>query len=259
MTADGRFVLFYGPNDNIYHNGSYRVDAFLRDLKLWKTTRVSENDGTIANTTNNVPIAITPDGSYSLLRSPSSNLVPDDNNEVWDIFLKLNRDTLSYTGVFNFQYPEWLKYKATNNRWTVSVTFTSSWKQYDYAAPLVVIAKAESNKTIEQLQASSMVSFRKLLRQNFSASKEVERTSSGTPIVQLHFTGKIWGATKVYVVSFIKVWGDIYVLSVSGIGAYSSDINTIADTITRTRGVVRIIPWEGPGGPGGPGEVQFGG
>jgi hypothetical protein len=239
MTPDGRFVLFHGIDDNIYHDNSYTVSAFLRDLKLGKTTKVSENDEVAANATNNMPISITPDGTYSLLRSMADNLVPNDTNNQWDIFLKLNKETLSYTWVFNFQYPEWLKYKAANNAWTVNVTFTSSWKQYQHVAPLVVVAKAASNKTIEQLQTESIASFRKILRQNFSISKGVSRTANGANIVQLYFSGRIWWVTKTYIVSFMKEWNSVYVLTVSGIGSYSNDINAIADTITRTRGTTK--------------------
>jgi hypothetical protein len=89
VNADGRFVVFISfantlvPNDN--NNMS---DVFLRDRTLGTTTRVNINS---AGTETNGPsdnVSINADGRYVVFGSNASNLVSNDTNDTYDIFLR---------------------------------------------------------------------------------------------------------------------------------------------------------------------------
>jgi hypothetical protein len=69
-------------------NGAY--DVFVRDRESWTTTRVSVNsDGTQADSNSrwDHALSITDDGRYVSFVSQATNLVPDDMNAAWDVFV----------------------------------------------------------------------------------------------------------------------------------------------------------------------------
>lgn len=84
------------------------------------------------------------------------------------------------------------------------MVFTSLGSKYNGAAPLITVAKGASNKTVAQLQAGAVISYRKLLRNNLTVTSEIERTANGAPVKQLHFTGKIGKVSKTFIVAFVR-------------------------------------------------------
>lgn len=94
ISADGRFVAFYSAASNLVAsdtNGAY--DVFVRDRQLGTTTRVSvASDGTQANGPSaggrdGGRIALSADGRYVAFASAATNLVTDDTNAAWDVFV----------------------------------------------------------------------------------------------------------------------------------------------------------------------------
>jgi Tol biopolymer transport system component len=92
MSADGRYVVFSSdaanlvPDDN---NGCN--DVFVRDRLTGQTSRVSlSSDGTEANGATeawgSMP-SISADGRYVAFCSEASNLVPNDTNDLLDVFV----------------------------------------------------------------------------------------------------------------------------------------------------------------------------
>lgn len=93
ISADGRFVAFYGDDSNLVPddtNGIY--DVFVHDRQTGNTARVSvASNGTQGNGSSSDPI-ISADGRYVAFQSTASNLVPGDTNGWSDIFVH-DRDT----------------------------------------------------------------------------------------------------------------------------------------------------------------------
>lgn len=102
ISADGRFVVFSSRADNLVSDdtndfcpidGSHAncQDIFVHDLRTRQTERVSvTSEGGEANASSGIsymPSAISADGRYIAFLSHASNLVPDDTNDVADIFI----------------------------------------------------------------------------------------------------------------------------------------------------------------------------
>jgi Tol biopolymer transport system component len=91
LSSDGRFVAFTSFASNLVPgdtNGTW--DHFLRDRQTGTTQRVSlSTAGHQANAgTSTGGLAITPDARFVAFGSYASNLVPDDTNDTWDIFVR---------------------------------------------------------------------------------------------------------------------------------------------------------------------------
>ena len=89
ISANGRYVAFSSSASNLISDdtNNYR-DIFVRDRKTGTTARVSiANDGTSGNSYSLSP-SISADGRYVAFSSSASNLVPDDNNNKTDIFVR---------------------------------------------------------------------------------------------------------------------------------------------------------------------------
>ena len=88
LSADGRFVAFYSPSDNLVLGDTNEdFDVFVHDRQTGETTRVSvASDGTQGNGISSHPI-LSADGRLVAFRSTASNLVPDDTNGWADIFV----------------------------------------------------------------------------------------------------------------------------------------------------------------------------
>lgn len=95
ISADGRYVAFASDATNLVpgDTNGYR-DIFEYDRQTDKIIRVSlASDGTQANEgTEMAAIDISADGRYVAWASMASNLVKDDTNQNWDIFVH-DRDT----------------------------------------------------------------------------------------------------------------------------------------------------------------------
>lgn len=88
ISSDGRFVVFSSAAHNLVKNDTNNtVDVFLHDRKTEKTIRVSVgSNGEEANSYSHSPV-ISGNGEYITYDACASNLVPDDNNNTFDIFL----------------------------------------------------------------------------------------------------------------------------------------------------------------------------
>jgi Tol biopolymer transport system component len=91
ISADGRYVAFASDATNIVEGDTngYR-DVFEYDRETGKTIRVSlASDGTQTNEgTQAFVISISADGQFVAFPSLATNLIPDDTNQVWDIFVR---------------------------------------------------------------------------------------------------------------------------------------------------------------------------
>jgi Tol biopolymer transport system component len=90
ISADGRYVAFASDATNIVEGDTvgYR-DVFEYDREIGKTFRLSvANDGTQADAgTQAFVISISADGQYVAFPSLATNLVLNDTNKAWDIFV----------------------------------------------------------------------------------------------------------------------------------------------------------------------------
>ncbi len=88
VSADGRYVSFRSWSSNLVPgdtDGYY--DVFVRDRVNRTTERVSvASDGSQANN-DSTWLSMSPDGRYTTFYSPASNLVSNDTNNTWDIFV----------------------------------------------------------------------------------------------------------------------------------------------------------------------------
>jgi Tol biopolymer transport system component len=97
ISGDGRFVAFYSQASNLVPNDTNgQSDIFVRDRQTGTTTLVSvSNNGTQGNLSSFDP-SISNDGRYIAFASAATDLVPNDTNGYWDIFV---RDLLTGTTV----------------------------------------------------------------------------------------------------------------------------------------------------------------
>ena len=91
ISANGRYVSFYSQADNLVENdGNNSSDVFVHDRDTGITTRVSVdslgNEGSFSDS-GSFAHSMSEDGRYIAFCSASTDLVPDDTNNAWDIFL----------------------------------------------------------------------------------------------------------------------------------------------------------------------------
>ncbi len=88
ISADGRYVAFQSQASNLVPvdtNGT--DDVFVHDRETGQTSRVSlSSDGTEGNDASGFP-SISADGRYIAFGSFASNLVPNDTNGAYDVFV----------------------------------------------------------------------------------------------------------------------------------------------------------------------------
>ncbi len=89
ISSNGRWISFSSDADNLVPRDTNNVtDIFIYDTNTGRTIRVSvNNEGEEGNHVSNSP-AISGDGSKVAFVSLASNLVPNDSNERWDIFIR---------------------------------------------------------------------------------------------------------------------------------------------------------------------------
>ena len=89
ITPDGRYVLLTSNATNLVPGDTnLRRDVFLRDRQLGTTERVSLTSSGGQGNGDSVSGPISPDARFVLFESQSTNLVPDDTNLQWDVFLR---------------------------------------------------------------------------------------------------------------------------------------------------------------------------
>lgn len=99
INATGTVVVFHSNADNLVDDDDNDArDIFVRDLVNDTTTRVSiHSNGSESNATTFSSPAIDASGRYVVFYSSANNLVDDDRNNAWDVFLhdrELRRTTL---------------------------------------------------------------------------------------------------------------------------------------------------------------------
>jgi Tol biopolymer transport system component len=96
VSADGLFVAFESSAANLVANDTNAAsDVFVYERQTGFTTRVSiASDGAQANGYSYSP-SISADGRYVAFRSDATNLVPDDTNGSYDIFVHDRRTGLT--------------------------------------------------------------------------------------------------------------------------------------------------------------------
>ncbi|MFO0903170.1 MAG: hypothetical protein U0939_09235 [Pirellulales bacterium] len=90
LSANGRYVAFVSGASNLVAGDTNGVwDIFVRDLVDGTTTRVSvADDEAQANSVSYYQPSLSADGRYVAFTSWADNLVPEDTNGTWDIFVR---------------------------------------------------------------------------------------------------------------------------------------------------------------------------
>jgi Tol biopolymer transport system component len=88
ISADGRYIAFASEADNLVDDDTNGArDIFIHDRETSQISRVSvASDGAQGNGRSDSP-AISADGRYISFSSEANNLVGDDANDTWDIFV----------------------------------------------------------------------------------------------------------------------------------------------------------------------------
>ncbi len=88
LSDDGRYVVFQSSASNVVaEDTNGQCDIFVRDLLQGTTTRVSvASDGTEANGYSDIA-SLSLDGRFVVFASTADNLVPDDHNRTFDVFV----------------------------------------------------------------------------------------------------------------------------------------------------------------------------
>ncbi|MGZ5566725.1 MAG: hypothetical protein ACXWKG_06900, partial [Limisphaerales bacterium] len=102
LTPDGRFVLFSSTAANLATNANgaplsqtfpAKLNVFLRDRTFGTTALISGNQSQFnGGNGDSLPSDVSTNGQFVAFESSASDLVPNDTNNVTDIFL---RDTVS--------------------------------------------------------------------------------------------------------------------------------------------------------------------
>jgi Tol biopolymer transport system component len=89
ISGDGQYVAFQSIATALVGNDTNNVeDVFRHDRQTGETTRVSQTgDGVEGNSTSRSP-SVSADGRYVAFESNATNLVPNDSNNVYDIFVR---------------------------------------------------------------------------------------------------------------------------------------------------------------------------
>lgn len=101
ISPDGRYVAFVSLATNLAPDGDgQHVDVFLRDRTQGSTELVSVAPGGAAGNGDSYSAAVSADGRYVAFQSDADDLVPGDDNQVTDIFVRdLGTDTTRLASV----------------------------------------------------------------------------------------------------------------------------------------------------------------
>ncbi len=88
LSGDGRYATCSSDATNLVRgdsNGS--TDVFLRDRTAGTTERISVNSSEVEANGSSAGSAVSDDGRWFVFMSLASDLVPNDNNGVRDVFI----------------------------------------------------------------------------------------------------------------------------------------------------------------------------
>lgn len=88
ISADGRYVTFTTLAPLVTGDTNFKTDAYLRDTMLGVTERVSVSSEETQGNQNSGRSTVSSDGSYVAFSSHAGNLVPDDTNFAYDVFVR---------------------------------------------------------------------------------------------------------------------------------------------------------------------------
>jgi Tol biopolymer transport system component len=89
ISGDGRYVAFRSLASNLVPGDTNGFeDVFVKDLQTGRISRASTDSTGNESNGHSLNAAISADGRYVAFRSSASNLVPDDTNGKFDIFMK---------------------------------------------------------------------------------------------------------------------------------------------------------------------------
>jgi hypothetical protein len=90
LSADGRFVAFISGASNLVANAtSHAFNVFVRDLKTGTTTLASVNSaGTTSGNSSLEGYELSADGRFLVFSSNASDLVANDTNDTFDVFVR---------------------------------------------------------------------------------------------------------------------------------------------------------------------------
>jgi len=92
ISPDGRFVAFQSDATNLVPNDTNNLwDSFVLDRQTGITERISVSTGGVQAGSWFVQYPapfVSADGRYALFMSDATNLIPNDTNNAWDVFLR---------------------------------------------------------------------------------------------------------------------------------------------------------------------------
>jgi Tol biopolymer transport system component len=92
LSADGRFVAFGSTSSNLVPGDTNRVqDIFIRDMATNEMERVNVSSSGVQAHKGSWQPEVSADGRYVAYVSAATNLVPDDTNGTWDVFVRDRR------------------------------------------------------------------------------------------------------------------------------------------------------------------------
>jgi len=88
LSTDGQFVAFESSSTNlIAYDNNWCSDIFVRDRNAGVTERVSVDSNKTEADSVSIELAMTPNGRFVAFDSLASNLVANDANSDWDVFV----------------------------------------------------------------------------------------------------------------------------------------------------------------------------
>jgi hypothetical protein len=88
LSRDGQFVAFESrATDLVPDDRNGKTDVFLRDLRLRTTVRVSVSSAGVEGNGPSIQPRLSADGRFVVFSSLARNLVADDRNGAWDVFI----------------------------------------------------------------------------------------------------------------------------------------------------------------------------
>jgi len=94
ISADGRYVCFDSYSSNFVDGDTDELDVFVRDRQLGTTERVTVSSSEVPSNGRSERGALSADGRFVAFMSLATNLVPQDTNGAYDVFV---RDRLAGT------------------------------------------------------------------------------------------------------------------------------------------------------------------
>ena len=97
VTPDGRYVLFASTGNNLVltnnlgpvpNNTPHLLNTYLRDRLTGATALVSVNPQGNGGNGDSFPAGISTNGQFALFESAAGDLVPDDTNNLYDVFVR---------------------------------------------------------------------------------------------------------------------------------------------------------------------------